>query len=491
MSTRSVFTDTKVEYLLPPLAGSSVGDVVAVTSAVNGLSLGFQAGGDDGLNVDDVYSAGVSYTLPAIAGAQQAGKVLTAIGGQCVLTADSGLDVATVYGTGDPYVLPILATASNNQVAKVIGGELQFAAAPVPLSQEQLYGNGAPYKLPAVQGEAGKIMTVAGGELQFSAYTGLQANQVWPAGPQYRLPAITGAPIGAELVSSGGNALVFRLNPSVVLGVTLYGGESVSETNDPFVLPPVGTAVENTVFTKQGTEVAWVAQDAGVQANEVWVNTAVTAKIPDYTGSAANTMFAVNPANGATSWDAAPNSIAFGDLWAAPAPDPTDNYKLPAIGAPAQALTVSGTPNVLEYAPVSFLGTSTVTATFSSQFAAASTPQTIVLSKTGKMVIATLTSDSTMVVQNANNVFAFTMVPGNLQEIAAFLPPDNTAHVFGLGSIIVATSDETTFNQCMIQLNPLSGVFTFTSTLAFPPQSEWLPGPASEAAAYLGSWVTA
>lgn len=491
MSTRSLYADTKVGYLLPSLSGSSTGDVIAVASVDGGISLGFQAGGGGGLDVGDLYASGESYTLPAIAGAPQLGKVLTNIGGQCVLTADSGLDKQIVYGDGDSYELPVLAAAANNQVMKNVGGALQFADAPVAVSQAALYGAGAPYKLPDIEGQNTKIMTVVGGQAQFTSYTGLMASQVWASAEQYRLPDITGAPIGAEIVSTGADALTFRLNPSVVLGVTLYGGTSIADTNEPFVLAPVSAAADDTVFSKQGTSTAWLPQNPGVQADEVWANPAAAAKIPDYTGAQPSYMFAVDA--GETSWNAPPASIAYGDLWAAPTPNPTDNYTLPVLGTATQIAAVAAGGDELEFIPAGLDGTTSVTQTFGGQFVggAATTPQSVTFSKTGKTVVVTL-SGSEMTVPNSTTVTEFTMAPSDLGAISAYLPPDNTSHTYSLGALMTSSSDGGVQVLTCGRINTETGAFTFRITVGtFISEAVWLPAPASLATAFLGTWATA
>lgn len=495
--SRLVFADSKVEYLLPSAAEANEGDVIAVTSAVNGLTLGFQAGGGGGgLTQADVYGQGAVYALPVIAGATP-GEAVVVQNGVLALGNVEGLTQAEMYGASAIYQLPDLAAATPGQVAQKSGNALAFVNAPPPsLTQQQVYGNGDPYPLPEI-GDDGQIMTIQGGAPSFTTYSGLLPSDLWEDGPNYTLPSTTGAPIGGVMKSDGANGLEFALTPTVVLPVTLYGGASVEAPNPAFTLGVIADAADGDVLTVQAGNPqtgVWATPTPGIAAADLWENPASAIKIPDYAGSQNNTMFAFTGGS-ASAWNAPPESIAVADLWADPQPVVYDNYRLPIAGAASTALAVSGTPNTLEYIPAATQGTTTVSAGFQSQFAGASTAQTILFSKTGKAVVCTITSGNGIATDGTTGAAlkTVTFVPDSYPAIQAYMPQSGIITQLG---IMLMTEDATgAWVGGTLSIDPATGVITWSNvgfTYSPTDPNSYFPSINGDAggASYMGSWFT-
>jgi hypothetical protein len=274
--------------------------------------------------------------------------------------------------------------------------------------------------------------------------------------------------------------------------VTLYGGPSLDNPNPPYVLAPISTASEGDVFSRVAPANSdWVALQPGVVASDLWANPAAPAKIPDFTGKAANDMFAYS-GGGATVWNPPPPSIDASDLWADPQTPVTSNYKLPALGVATTVLAVSGTPNTLEYIAPTTAGTTTVTATFTSQFAGASTAQTILFSKTGKTIVCTMTSGNPIYTDGSTGaeLNTVTFVPDSLPALAGYLPANPGLVTLGIMILQeVATGD---LFSGYLTINPNNGVITWTSFGTAPTDpNTYLPGPEEDSSSFFGTWTTA
>lgn len=467
MSTRAIYESNRVEYLLPTSVGAQVGDVLTLAA---GGQLAFEAGGEGGgLTQQQVYGAGAIYELPVLASAQN-GQIMTVQdnGGTNELVfanAPAGtLTAQEVYGQGAVYQLPELAAAAADTILTVQdnGGtnELVFSAQAQGLTQQDVYGNGPIYQLPAI-GANGTVATVSNGELAYEPLPqALTAAEVWEVGnAQYTLPDISGVANGLSLAANGNGQIIF----TEIAGAGLTQNQ-VYGAGAPFALPVIADADAGDVLTVSGGAAVWQPPADVLTAADVWQNPANQSKIPDATAAAAGTVLTLTDVNtGATGW-VAPPGVPASAIWDQPAAA----YKLPAIGTEGQILTVSATPNVLEFADPPSISTSTQIVQYQITFP--TFPNVgqleIEFARTGDMVVCNCISAaiSTQDVTGAN-LYLMAIEPQNQgqRDLAIpFMPNTNPNLVFLTTVRFTQTSGAGSPSSVIawIALNPQTANFT-------------------------------
>lgn len=489
---------------IPPAASGQAGEFLSLNA--QGALEYAAGGGAGGLTQEEVYGAGNPIIEIPPASSGTAGEVLTlnAQGGlEYSAAAGGGLTQADVYGAGQPILVIPPASSGTSGQAMVLSNTdtLEYASL---LSQQSVYGGNNVYQLPDLQTAVdGQVMSVQGGSVVFSDQSGgLQPNQVWAAGiAQYTLPDITGVQAGQSLVATGSGTVEFTfLQDSSLLQYQVYGGTEQSP-NTIYTLDVIANAAEGDVLTNVGGQCLWQPQ-SGAQDSEIWANPANSkAKIPDYVGEGAlagSVLTLTSAVTGETAWQMQQAGLSAGDVWAEPATPPAENYKLPAIGTEGQILTVSSVANSLAFVDPPSVGSTIITPTFSGQFTGASMPFTLQFVKTGSQVTCAITSNSPMTTPATGTApSSFTLVPDSYAAVESYMP---LADVGGNEYFLcLGYAYQTTGSSGIVrgywQLNPNTGVFTFTSedinTSPFELNNSYLPGVAFQSSGvFIACWAS-